>query len=492
MIKKLRLSFLHLTKSPSLKRRRIAAFIIVAHLLGITSAFDALKSVRTPQGAVAWIVSLSTFPYVAVPAYWIFGRNKFEGYVIARRKEESELRTSLGETFTLVKAAATADGRAIGLKPLEKLAKMGTVSGNNAELLIDGEATFNSLFVGIEAAQDYVLVQFYIVRDDQIGRELQALLMRKAREGVHVYFLYDEIGSHRLRRPPRRFLSELTEAGVQVRPFYSTQGWGNWMQLNFRNHRKITVVDGQYGWVGGLNLSDEYLSRNPRFGHWRDTHMKIEGPAVLGLQLTFLEDWHWSTGHVLSLDWESHLAEKNIPILILPSGPADHFETASLMIQHVIHTARKRVWIVSPYFVPDEGVIAALKLAALRGVDIRIMIPENPDILLVKYAAYAFLEPLLYAGVKVYRYQKGFLHGKVFLIDDHLAGIGTVNLDNRSFRLNFEVTALIADTTFAEKVGDMLIEDFTHSRAMTISEIQSKSFWFRTLSRAAFLMAPLL
>lgn len=475
-----------------MKRRRIAAFIFISYLLGIITAFDALKSVRTPQGTVAWIVSLGTFPYVAVPAYWIFGRNKFEGYVIARRKEESTLRNMLGETVTLIRAVAKDDSSDVGLKPLEKLAMLGIVDGNNAELLVDGEATFSSLFEGIEAAKHYVLVQFYIVRDDRLGREFQALLMRKAREGVRVYFLYDEIGSHRLRRPPRRFLSALTKAGVQVRPFYSTQGWGNWMQLNFRNHRKITVVDGQYAWVGGLNLGDEYLSRDPRFGHWRDTHMKIEGPAVLGLQITFLEDWHWSSGQALSLDWEPRLTEKNIPILILPSGPADRFETASLMIQHIIHKARKRVWIVSPYFVPDEGVAAALKLAALKGVDIRVMIPKNPDILLVKYAAYAFLEPLLYAGVKVYRYQKGFLHGKVFLVDDNLTGIGTVNLDNRSFRLNFEVTALIADTGFAEKTEQMLLEDFFHSRPMTINEIQSKSLWFNTLSRAAFLMAPLL
>jgi len=328
------------------------------------------------------------------------------------------------------------------------------------------------------------------VRDDTIGRQLQQLLIRKAQEGLQVYFLYDEIGSYRL---SRSYLRQLADAGVRVRPFHSTRGSGNRLQLNFRNHRKVVIVDGRFGWLGGLNIGDEYLGQDPRFGHWRDTHIKIEGPAVLGLQLSFLEDWYWSTDEIPPLNWQVWLAENSdVPVLILPTGPADRFETASLMIQHAIHSARKRIWIVSPYFVPDEGVLAALKLAALRGVDVKVLIPERPDNLLVQYAAYAFIGPLLQAGVEIYRYQQGFLHGKVFLVDDEDVGVGTVNLDNRSFRLNFEVTALVSDRVFAAEVENMLIEDFSQSRAMTIEEMEAKSLWFRIFSRAAFLMAPVL
>jgi len=475
---------------PVRKRRRFALFLIAAHILGVLLSIDALLSTRTSQGTIAWIVSLSTFPYVAVPAYWIFGRGKFEGYVIARREEESDLRGALGQTLPLIETTALPDERLNRFSPLEELAKMNTVGGNRVELLIDGQQTYSSIFAGIEAAANYVLVQSYIVRNDRIGNALRALLMQKAADGVEVYFLYDEIGSYRL---PKSWLREMAAAGVQVRPFHSTRGSGNRLQLNFRNHRKVVVVDGLQGWVGGLNIGDEYLGLNPRFGHWRDTHMKIEGPAVLGLQLSFLEDWYWSTDRVPALNWQAYkAADSDVPVLILPSGPADRFDTASLMVQHALHSAQERIWIVSPYFVPDEGVLGALKLAALRGVEVRVLIPEKPDNPLVQYAAYAFIGPLLQAGVEVHRYQRGFLHGKVFLVDDDGVGIGTVNLDNRSFRLNFEVTALISDPGFAREVEAMLRQDFAHSRAMTVGEIENKPLWFHVISRAAFLMAPVL
>jgi cardiolipin synthase A/B len=349
--------------------------------------------------------------------------------------------------------------------------------------------TFASLLAGVEAAQRYVLVQFYIVRDDGIGRELKRVLEAKARSGVAVYFLYDEIGSYRL---GNGYVRELEEAGVRVRRFHSTRGSGNRFQINFRNHRKVTVVDGHSGWVGGLNLGDEYLGRDPAVGPWRDTHLKIEGPAAVALQLAFLEDWHWASGgHVLELEWSPRPAANGMQVLILPSGPADRFETASLMVQEALHAARHRAWIASPYFVPDEGVQAALKLAALRGVDVRVMIPERTDNPLTSWAAYAFLGPLLDAGVKIHRYQAGFLHGKVWLIDD-AAAVGTVNLDNRSFRLNFEITAWVFDPAFAADTAAMFEADFDRSRAMDTRELAQRPWWRRVAARAAYLLAPVL
>lgn len=472
------------------KRRRLITVLAIAQLFGFLSSLDALMSVRTAQGTVAWMVSLNAAPVVAVPAYWVFGRTKFQGYVIGRRDEDSRLHHELESKMSLVhpyRVALPPGERHVGA--IERLAKMPIVGGNEVKLLIDGKATFDSILEGIAMARAYVLVQYYIFRDDEIGRTFQQAMIAKAREGVRVYFLYDEIGSYKL---PTNFLAEMVEAGVHVRSFHSTRGSGNRFQLNFRNHRKIVIVDGHTGWLGGLNVGDEYLGRDERIGAWRDTHLRLYGPATLCLQLSFVEDWHWATDEVPELEWTPVLSEANLPVLVLPSGPADRFETASLMVQHVIGSAHRRLWISSPYFVPDEGVISALKLAALRGVDVRILIPERPDNLLTYYAAYAFVGPLIEAGVSIHRYQAGFLHAKAFLIDDLATGVSTVNLDNRSFRLNFEITAWVMDKDFAAQTEAMFIRDFANARTMALSELNDKAWWFRIFSRAAYLTAPVL
>ncbi|MBF8221072.1 cardiolipin synthase [Halomonas sp. 328] len=471
--------------------RRLLLLLGLAHAIGFVSSLDAMMSSRTSQGAIAWIVSLNTVPYVAVPTYWVFGRAKFQGYVTSRRDEDSALGRALADKLAELRSHAVSgahgDKHLVGV---EQLAKLPFLGGNRVELLIDGEQTFESLFAGIETAERYLLVQFYIVRADETGMALQARLIEKARQGVEVYFLYDEIGSYAL---PAHYLQALEEAGVRVHRFHSTRGPGNRFQLNFRNHRKIVVADGERAWVGGLNVGDEYLHGHPRIGPWRDTHLMIEGPAALALQLVFLEDWHWATEELPELPWEPTLPSHHAsPVLILPTGPADRFETASLMIQQAIHAAHQRIWISSPYFVPDEGVLAMLKLAALSGVDVRVLIPERPDNPLTYFAAYAFLDSLLEAGVQVYRYEGGFLHGKAFLVDDGGAAVGTVNLDNRSFRLNFEVTALVMDPHFAAEVEAMFEDDFARSRRMRPGEIEAQPLWHRVAARAAYLLAPVL
>ncbi|ACL73588.1 phospholipase D/Transphosphatidylase [Thioalkalivibrio sulfidiphilus HL-EbGr7] len=484
-----------LAGKPSAHRRRRwrkwVAVLVIAHLVGFASSIDALMSTRTPQGAVAWIVSLNAVPYVAVPAYWVFGRDRFQGYMIARRDEDSALAMALApktaELWSHRHQPAQPDKHLYGV---ETLAKWPILGGNEVQLLVDGEATFESIFRGIDAAERYLLVQFYIVRADALGLELQRRLIERAQAGVEVYFLYDEIGSYRL---PSSYLQGLEAAGVRVHRFHSTRGRGNRFQLNFRNHRKIVVADGVHAWVGGLNVGEEYLGRDPRIGPWRDTHLHIQGPAALALQSVFIEDWHWATEEIPDLLWEAVVrSHHGDPVLILPSGPADRFETASLMMQQAIHAAHHRIWIASPYFVPDEGVIGMLKLAALSGVDVRILIPERPDNLLTYYAAYAFVGPLLEAGVRIYRYQDGFLHGKAFVVDEVGGAVGTVNLDNRSFRLNFEVTALVMDPDFARELEAMFETDYARSREMRLAELHQLPLWHRIAARAAYLFAPVL
>jgi cardiolipin synthase A/B len=461
--------------------------IFLVHVLGFVSAVLALLSSRTSQGAIAWILSLITLPYVAVPAYWIFGRPRFYGYVSARGERDTVLRRVLARYRQHVEPYL-ADARDPDVRAVEQLAMMPLTSGNRAELLIDGEATFDSLFTGIEQAEEYILIQFFIVRNDALGVELKHRLQEAAARGVRVYFLYDEVGSHKLNDG---YLRDLSEAGVEVSAFRSSRGFRHRFQLNFRNHRKVLVVDGREGWLGGFNVGIEYLGQG-RHGPWRDTHLKLAGPSVLGLQEAFWEDWHWATGEVINLSWVPEVTcEECHKVVIVPSGPADRLETASLLVQHAIHSARERFWVTSPYFVPDLGVQDALRLAAMRGVDVRIMIPERPDHLLVFLSAFSFLPDMLKAGVKVYRYQPGFLHQKVMLIDDAAASVGTVNLDNRSFRLNFEITAFLPDRQFAAQVRLMLERDFADCRRISLDEITSRPLWRQLVSRAAYLLAPI-
>ncbi|PJX15675.1 cardiolipin synthase [Halomonas sp. 141] len=461
--------------------------IMMIHVLGMVSAVMALMSSRTPQGAVAWIISLLTFPYIALPAYWFFGRPRFYGYVTARGARDTVLRRVLVRYRHNIKPHVV-ESTNTDIKAVEQLAMMPLTRGNHPQLLIDGQATFDSLFEGIAQARHYLLLQFFIVRDDALGRELQQHLVSAAKRGVRVYFLYDEIGSRKLRDG---YFKELKQAGVEVTPFRSSRGIKHRFQLNFRNHRKIAVVDGEQGWVGGFNVGTEYLGQSKKHGPWRDTHLLLHGPSVLGLQEAFWEDWHWATGEVITLNWHAApAAGHDQQVVIVPSGPADKQDTAGLLVQQLIHSANERFWVTSPYFVPDQSVQDSLRLAAMRGVDVRVMIPERPDHLLVFLSAFSFLPDMLKAGVKIYRYQPGFLHQKVMLIDNSSSAVGTVNLDNRSFRLNFEITAFIPSADFTRQVAEMLEADFAQCRRVTLDEVSQRPMWKKVVSRAAYLMSP--
>ena len=485
-------------QSPKKKRRWrrtrwTALAFVVAHLLGFVTSVNAVMGVRTPQGTIAWVATLNSFPWVAVPAYWVFGRSDFNGYVTARREERADIDhlEDRGES-NIRPYLVELPPDAAALMALERLAEMPFTRGNRAELLIDGDATFDSILEGIAGAEDYILVQFYIVKDDGLGRRLKEALIERARQGVRVYFLYDEIGSHQL---PRAYGDDLTEAGASFSAFNTTRGSGNRFQLNFRNHRKIVVVDGHTTWIGGHNVGDEYLGLDPEFGNWRDTHVRIEGPAALAAQLAFVEDWHWATDELPQLSWdvrEDRHVDDGIEVLVLPSSPADQRETAGLMFVHAISSARQRIWIASPYFVPDEAVTAALKLAALRGVDVRVLIPDNPDHMLVYLSAFSFLDELKGTGIRIYRYTDGFMHQKVMLVDDQAAAVGTANLDNRSFRLNFEITTMMVDEPFAQQVEEMFLADFRRSRVMDPDEFEERGLWFRFAVRLSRLTAPIL
>lgn len=464
---------------------------LVVYVLGFLCAGLAIWETRTSQGAIAWAISLITAPYIALPLYMVFGRRKFRGYVTARRAAEIEALQDpeISKAIRADKSLRTA--RELGqMQVLETLADMPFSKGNDAKLLIDGQATFDAIFSAIDAAKDYVLVQFYIVRDDGLGTELSKRLMSASKRGVCTHLIYDEIGSASTKK---KYFKAMQDAGVLVSAFGSHRGRFNRFQLNFRNHRKIVVVDGEVAYIGGSNVGDEYLGLDPKFGDWRDTHVELRGPIVQAAQISFQEDWYWATGSKLDLNWKLQLSEDSDKVaLILATGPADRYESCSLFFVLAINAAVERIWIVSPYFVPDLDVIHALKLAALRGVDVRIVIPDKADHLIVWLAAFSYLEDMADEGVRFFRYTAGFLHQKVLLVDNEAAAIGTANMDNRSFRLNFEITAVIIDSEFNKQVTKMIEDDMTKCYENDQSKYADRPIWFKMAVRVARLASPVL
>lgn len=466
-------------------------------VMGFISSVHAVLNTRTAQGAIAWVISLNTFSAIAVPAYWVFGRSKFQGYVDARRDKTLDIdaqRTDIINSFRHFSVEAPPDFPEY--EAIKSLAQTPFMKGNDVQLLIDGQATYDNLHEGIEAAQDYVLFQFYILRADNSGNHFKDQLIRKAGEGVKVYVLYDELGSGDLKQP---WLDDFSQAGIKIIPFNTRQGKQNNFQVNFRNHRKIVVVDGLSAWVGGLNVGDDYLGHDPKLSPWRDTHMRITGPAALLAQSIFWSDWYWADNSILNgLSWLPQAAEgledidTGKEVLILDSGPANELETASLFFTHTINIAREKIWIATPYFIPDEATMGALRLALLKNLDVRILTPALNDNWFVRHAANVYLSELSQLGAKIYFYEKGFMHQKVMLMDNKAAIIGTVNFDNRSFRLNFEVSGVVADTDFAAEVKQMLLDDFKNSTEIKDYSLNDESLWERFKAHGSALLAPVL
>ncbi len=371
----------------------------------------------------------------------------------------------------------------------EKLVGLPCTQSNYVELLVDGNSTFDAVFEALKGAQQYVLAQSFIVRDDCIGRAFRDALAECAARGVAVYFMYDAIGSRKL---PAKYVESLRQAGIHVTPFASAGGGRSRLQINFRNHRKTIVVDGRIAFIGGHNIGDEYMGRGQRFGPWRDTHVYVTGPAVQGIQLVYIEDWHSQTKQVPELNWTpAPSAKGNYNVTVIPSGPADEYETCHLFFLRAINSAQKRLWITSPYFVPDHAIVAALQLAALRGVDVRIMLPEKADHLLAYLSSHSYTESMHRAGAKLYRYMPGFMHQKVILIDDLATGVGTANLDNRSFYLNFEMMILVINRDFSTQAEAMLKRDFAQCRLVSPRELNRKPWWYKVAVRIARIASPL-
>ncbi len=464
----------------------LAVFFVLLELVALFMAWRAVQHSRTSQGAVGWVVFLIAAPYIAVPAYMFLGHHKFQHYVTGRRDSEVII-----ERIQEVSEALKPDVPPVfPTKALEAISDLPVTRGNAMELLIDGEETFDAIFSAIDAAEDYVLLQFYIIHDDGLGRSLQRHLIAAAQRGVIVRVLYDPVGSHKLNHG---FRQTLRDSGIQIVEPSQMRVPKNRFQLNFRNHRKTVVIDGTTAFTGGLNVGDEYLGLNPKFGNWRDTHVQLKGPVVSQLQLIFAEDWHWTTEEnlLLNLNWQSGQATENMPGLIVPTGPGDKMETGAMFFFSALANAKKRVWIASPYFVPDVHILTAIKHAALKGVDVRILIPDNIDHRTVWLAAFAYFDEVREAGAQIWRYTDGFMHQKAVLVDDSLAAVGTTNMDNRSFILNFETMAVMFDARAADDLEDMFKTDF--ARSFRLEKLLSEqSLGIRVGAPITRLFSPLL
>lgn len=448
---------------------------ISLHLLGLYLAINALFQSRTPQGALAWFLGLVLFPYIAIPTFVAFGRRRYHEEAPATRFEAPKSQVANHEKECLIDFEKFLDHTGFNF-----------TGKNTIELLTDGKDIYASMFRDMEKAQDYIILQVYIFRTDDTGKKFADVLMRKALQGVKVYLLYEKF----LIQMNKKLLDEMREAGVHLgvfKPFMRNK-W----HLNFRNHRKILVVDGKAGFFGGMNIGDDYVGKYPEIGHWRDTNVRICGPALIPAQRAFAQDWLSSQGGEAEIDWQAPECEGNANVLVFSSGPIE--EKPLCLLHHIalVDLARDRLWIANPYIVPPQSLIDALAMAALRGVDVRILVPSYTDNIFISIVADIYYERLISYGIRIFKYEAGFLHQKVMLVDDTLGVVGSANLDFRSMYINFEITTASSDPAFIQSLEEMLKDDFTHSRETFIGEFKNQPLPKKILQRGTNLLAPVL
>ena len=468
----------------------VIAVELTFRVIGIMLAIHSIMHTRTSQGSIAWTLALVLLPIIGVPLYMIFGRNRFEGYAELMHSHMKQYARSVAAHRKLITSHQVPAPKVPLVTTLSNLLDTPFTSGNTVNLLVDGDATFSAIKSAIYAAKHTIHIQFYTVRDDGLGQEIKALLIEKARQGLYISFVYDNIGSHHLNE---QYIQELQDSGVHIASFRAANKLGTRFQINFRNHRKIVIIDGDIGFVGGLNVGDEYLGKSKYFGHWRDTFVKLTGPAVLELQVVHGQDFLWAANQPIQARWPAKNSSKGNDIVgIMATGPADIEPKALLSMTAMINRASKRLWIASPYFVPEETILSALHLACLRGVDARIMVPQKRDHFLVGWCIYAYYPRLRDMGVTLYRYQDGFMHQKVVLVDDTMAAIGTTNLDSRSLRINFEVMAAFMSKPTIKLVADMLEADMQQCRVENTDAFDQFPFWKRVMIRVIHWLEPVL
>ena len=447
----------------------------------------------------AWIMVLVFLPIVGFFIYLFFGRSlKQKNFYNLSSGERKAEKKQVDRQLALENVELLED-RPV-LKEHAELIRMNLKSShallskdNDIQIFNDGHKKFAALLDDIRSATKEINIQYYIIQADSLGTKLRDLLTEKAKEGVTVRLLYDEVGS---KKTPPKFYNELRAAGGKVEVFFPS-----WFRLvnfrvNNRNHRKLCIIDGEIAYIGGFNVGDEYLGLDKKFGYWRDTHFRITGGAVNHIQGKFILDWH-QAGKRNPEDWGDYLFQTEpqsgtSPVQVISSGPNSQTEHLKNMYIKLLLSAKKSVYIQTPYFIPDTSFMDACKIALLSGVDVRIMIPCKPDHPFVYWATWSYVGDLLNYGATILLYENGFLHAKTIVVDDEVASVGTMNIDSRSFRLNFEVNAIVYDEKVAKELSQLFHEDTELSSELTNERYAERSLWIKFKQGISRLLSPVL
>lgn len=453
---------------------------------------------KAPSAILAWIMILTFIPILGFILYLIFNQN-FSRSKIGRltEKEEFVISNALSKQMKLMDE----DEYEFNSESTEKwkhLIKLNQTYGkayytqdNGVELFSDGKEMMEALLDDIMHAKKFINVEYYIVKKDKIGRRFIEALTQKAAEGVEVRLLMDALGSRYI---SRRILRDFIAAGGKVGYFFRPKFIFFGIKFNYRNHRKIVVIDDTIAYTGGYNIAKEYVGEKKKFGYWRDTHIRIKGGAVYDLNARFILDWRFTTKENLESvpNSFSQLAGGNKGIQIVSCGPEDPKEEIKRAFMRMITYAEKNVYVQTPYFVPDQSIIESLKMAAQSGVDVRIMIPCMPDHIFVYWATYSYVGELLRSGARVFVYDNGFLHAKTLVADGEVCSVGSTNFDNRSFRLNFETNAFIFDSNFAREMEETFEKDILKGHELTYEQYNKRSGIIKCKEVVSRLLADIL
>lgn len=463
----------------------IAYGITVISIVGIV-----LSENRNPVKSLAWITVLLLFPVGGLVLYLFFGRSIKNTHMISRRNKrklrqgESTVTTIIPENYTPEMRQLTELGRS--------LCGATFYPDNRVEVYSYGRDKFEALFNDIRAAEEYIHLQYYIIEDDHIGRALRDALIERAKAGVRVRVIYDDFGCWGV---SRKFFRSMREAGIDIHPFFKVVFPPFATRINWRNHRKLAVIDGEVAYVGGMNVADRYIDGGSKFGCWRDTHMRITGPAVAAVQYSFAVDWSFMGQSLLQEPVDMSLPKgpgEAAGLQMMRCGPTSEWSNVSLYMLKAIGNAKKRVYIQTPYFLPTDAMLSALQAAALSRVDVRVMIPLKSDSSTLTLASYSYIMECLRAGIKIYLFEAGMLHSKTMMIDDRLSAIGSANIDFRSFEHNFEETMFIFSSEVNTTLRAQFMADLQQSTRVRASVWRRRPIIQKAKESIVRLLSPVL
>lgn len=479
----------------------INVLLISAFILNLIFAFIIIFMERRSAGSIwAWVLVLVFIPVLGFIIYLLFGRQIQRTHIFSiDEKDKIGIEMIVKEQLEALKNDEFSKGnhQIVKFKDMVQMLLYNNAAflttDNNLKIFTDGKEKFDALIKDIYDAQDYIHIQYYIFRNDGLGNRILRALEQKLEEGLEVKMLYDDMGSRTL---SLKDFKSFHKKGGQVEAFFPSKLPLINLRMNNRNHRKIVIIDGHIGYVGGFNVGDEYLGLKKKFGYWRDTHLRIVGDAVNALQLRFMLDWN-SQSTRDNLKYAEHYfpdveSDGTVGIQIASSGPDETWEQIKYGYLKMIASAKHSIYIQSPYFIPDQAFLDAVKIAALGGVNVNIMIPNKPDHPFVYWVTYKNVASLLEAGVNIFHYNNGFLHSKMLIIDDEVASVGTANMDHRSFTLNFEVNAFIYDTLIARELRVAFEKDLTVSYRLTTELYEKRSLWIKFKEGISQLLSPIL